>query len=272
MIIIVKGLNMKYEVYLDSIFFIQFVMNYCVLMLAATVMRLVTKRIRIVMAALIGAFGSCLLFVPLAINGLVKGFLVFAFFSVIMTGIAFRVRGSGHYICMLLSVVSALFLFGGITQWLMMVLGGRVSIFQWIAIIVAVYGMLRWVIHLYRKQKSVFLPVSIRIETEDGQKEISVVALQDSGNRLRELSTGKGVCVLESGVLKISEDGEYRVLFRSLGNEADSMKAQIIPKMIVHTKEGDKIIQNVMLAFYQGKISQNGSYHMILHPEYLKSS
>ena len=59
---------MRYEVYLDAVILIQFVMNYCVLRLTESLMRLKTSRLRVVLASLAGAFGSCLLFLPIGLN------------------------------------------------------------------------------------------------------------------------------------------------------------------------------------------------------------
>ena len=88
--------------------------------------------------------------------------------------------------------------------------------------------------------------------------------------RAREQETGKAVCILEEGVLSLSLKNDYEVSYHSLGREEATMKAGIIPEMIIHTKEGDVHTGNVMLALYPGKISPKGSYHMILHGDYVK--
>lgn len=262
---------MKYEVYLDTVFLIQFVMDYCVLMLTASVMRLITSRLRIIIAALAGAVGSCLLFIPIGINGYLKIIVVLVTFGLIMTGIAFRVRGKRQYLSMLLMILAALFLLGGAVQWLMSMFGSGVPTMLWVVFLLLIYILLQSGLYLYRKQKSLFVPVTLTLSKENGTTEkISVIALKDTGNRLREEHTGKGVCILEDGIFKTKDGPFYQVAYHTLGNEDAKMNAQVIPQMMIHTKEGDVVVKDVMLALYPGKISQRGSYHMILHPEYLK--
>ncbi len=274
---------MRYEIYLDTIVLIQFVMDYCVLMLTASVMKLKASRLRILVAAFAGAFGSCLMFLPIGLNGYLKIFLILLGIGLIMTGIAFRVRGKRQYLCMLLAIVTATFLMGGITQWLMTMLGDQVPTVVWLTLLLLIYGILQYGLRQYRKQKSLFVPVTITIFEEDISKQISIVALKDTGNRLREEKTGKAVCILEENIVcmskekgeQVSQNGldtlkKYQVSYHSLGNEKDKMEACIIPKMVIHTKEGDVTAKDVMLAFYPGRISRKGGYHMILHPEYLK--
>lgn len=262
---------MKYEIYLDTLFLIQMVINYCVLMLTAAVMRLITSRLRVLIASMAGAVGSCLMVLPIGINGYAKFLLIFIFFGMVMTGIAFRVRGVRQYLCMLLAIVTATFLLGGVVQWLVSVSGNRLPMGTWLLLLLLVYGLLQYGLQEYRKQRSLFVPVTLKIVGEDAQtKQISVIALKDTGNRLREQRTGKAVCILEKDVLSQALENDYEVTYHTLGREEAVMKAGIVPEMIIHTKEGDVHTGDVMLALYPGKISKRGAYHMIMHPEYLK--
>lgn len=262
---------MKYEIYLDTLFLIQMVINYCVLMLTAALMRLITSRLRVMIASMAGAVGSCLMVFPTGINVYVKFVLIFITFGLVMTGIAFRVRGVRQYLCMLLAIVTTTFLLGGIVQWLVSVSDNRFPTEVWLLLLILVYGVLQYGLREYRKQRSLFVPVTLTFGNEDeGTRHISVVALQDTGNRLREQETGKAVCILEEGVLSLSLKNDYEVTYHSLGREEATMKAAMIPEMIIHTKEGDVHTGNVMLALYPGKISPKGAYHMILHGDYVK--
>ncbi len=262
---------MKYEIYLDTLFLIQMVINYCVLMLTAAVMRLITSRLRVLIASMAGALGSCLMVLPVGINGYIKFALIFVTFGLMMTRIAFRVRGVRQYLCMLLAIIAATFLLGGVVQWLIAVSGNRLPVGVWLLLLLLVYGLIQYGLREYRKQRSLFVPVTLTLKDASSEtKHISVVALKDTGNRLREQETGKAVCILEEEVLSFGLKNDYEVVYRTLGSEGAVMKAGIIPEMIIHTKEGDVHAGNVMLALYPGKISNRGAYHMIIHPEYWK--
>ncbi len=261
---------MRYEVYLDTVFIVQLVMDYCILRLTASFMKLKTTVFRVFLAALAGAAGSCIIFLPVGINGSLKFIVVFTGVGLIMTGIAFRLRGVRHYLCMVLTVSAFTFLFGGVVCRIVLLTGQRVTFGIWIGVILLVYILLQSGLHHYRRQKDLFVPVTLLIKEGEKEQKLSVIALKDTGNRLREPATGKAVCILEQGVADLKEEKTYLVPFHTLGNESDAMRAQMIPEMIIHTKEGDIAAKDVMIALYPGKISKKDAYHMILHPEYLK--
>lgn len=262
---------MKYEVYLDTVFLIQFVLNYCVLMLTASFMKLITSRLRIILAALIGAGGSCLMFLPGGSGAGIKFVILFGIITFMMIRVAFHVRGYKLNLLMFLTILTVIFLLGGVTQWVVGRLGVSDTSWLWLAFIIAFYNLLQFALKQYRRQKSHFVPVTIDLGMEgEMHNKVSVIALIDSGNRLREETTGKPVCILENDVFKIQTTKNYEVTYHSLGNREAKMQAIIVPEIVIHFGEGDLKQKEVMIASYPEKITKKGSYHMILHPAYLK--
>ncbi|MBO5082944.1 MAG: sigma-E processing peptidase SpoIIGA [Lachnospiraceae bacterium] len=262
---------MKYEVYLDTVFLIQFVLNYCVLMLTASFMKLITSRLRIILAALIGAGGSCLMFLPGGSGAGIKFVIIFGIITFMMIRVAFHVRGYKLNLLMFLTILTVIFLLGGVTQWVVGRLGVSDTSWLWLAFIIAFYNLLQFALKQYRRQKSHFVPVTIDLGMEgEMHNKVSVIALIDSGNRLREETTGKPVCILENDVFKIQTTKNYEVTYHSLGNREAKMQAIIVPEIVIHFGEGDLKQKEVMIASYPEKITKKGSYHMILHPAYLK--
>ena len=262
---------MKYEVYLDTFFITQLIMDYCVLRLTVKTMKLRTSRLKLVFAAFTGALGSCLMFVLPNINLYVKFGIITAIIGLLMSWIAFRIRGIKQYISVFFMLIAMTFLLGGVTGWIISRIKGEVPFCFRLILIFIIYGLFLLCIKLYREQESLLLPVTLSIQDEEGSlAKVSVVALTDTGNRLRESETGMAVCILEKGVCDHLSKVDYTVPYHTLGNEEDQMYAQRIEGMTIHTKEGDVSVKDVMLAFYPGQISKRGAYHMILHPEYLK--
>ncbi len=262
---------MKYEVYLDTVFLIQFVLNYCVLMLTASFMKLITSRLRIILAALIGAGGSCLMFLPGGSGVGIKFIVIFGIITFMMIRVAFHIRGYKLNLLMFSTILVVIFLLGGVTQWVVGGLGVSNSSWLWLIFIVVFYNLLQLALKQYRRQKSNFVPVTIDLGLEgEIQNKISVIALIDSGNRLREETTGMPVCILEKDVINTQATQTYEVTYHSLGNREAKMQAFIVPEIIIHFGEGDLRQKEVMIASYPEKITKKGSYHMILHPAYLK--
>ena len=249
---------MKYEVYLDTVFLIQFVLNYCVLMLTASFMKLITSRLRIILAAFIGAGGSCLMFLPGGSSAGFKFVVIFGVITFMMIRIAFQVRGYKLNLFMFLTILAVIFLLGGVTQWVVGRLGVSDTSWLWLTFIIVFYNLLQFALKKYRRQKSHFVPVTIDLGTEEEmQNKISVIALIDSGNRLWEETTGKPVCILENDVFKIQTTKNYEVTYHSLGNREAKMQAFIVPEIVIHFGEGDLKQKEVIFKILSLEITSN---------------
>ena len=211
------------------------------------------------------------MFLPGGSSAGFKFVVIFSVVTFMMIRIAFHVRGCKLNLFMFLTILAVIFLLGGVTQWVVGRLGVSDTSWLWLAFIIAFYNLLQFALKQYRRQKSHFVPVTIDLGMEgEMHNKVSVIALIDSGNRLREETTGKPVCILENDVFKIQTTKNYEVTYHSLGNREAKMQAFIVPEIVIHFGEGDLRQKEVMIASYPEKITKKGSYHMILHPAYLK--
>ena len=104
------------------------------------------------------------------------------------------------------------------------------------------------------------------------EDEIEVNALIETGNSLREPVSGKPVSVVEEEMLgrlsgiKIPE--KLKVIpYHSVGKSNGIMEGYEIPEMIIEDEGENLRWQKVIVGISKNKISANGRYQMILHPD-----
>ena len=110
----------------------------------------------------------------------------------------------------------------------------------------------------------------------NGEK-ISCVGLWDTGNSLYDPLSKKPVLVLEkSELVKHSihiKKEQYRIIpYHSLGTKQGVLEAFVADKVVVTSLVEEKRAdgmerEKVIIGIYEGKLSQDGCYQMILHPE-----
>lgn len=104
----------------------------------------------------------------------------------------------------------------------------------------------------------------------EGNQTICVRGLKDTGNHLMDPLTKKPVSIIEKEKLNglISEETKMLyVPYQSVGKRNGLMKACIMEQMEI---EGI-IYRNVVLGLFEGKLSPNNEYHIILHPKLFES-
>jgi len=95
----------------------------------------------------------------------------------------------------------------------------------------------------------------------------------DTGNRLKEPITGKIVHILQEDVAAslMSADNKpmsFLVPYHAVGTESGLLTAIRIDRMeLVAEDESRTVIMRPLFGLYQGKLSSNDEYQLILHAE-----
>lgn len=105
--------------------------------------------------------------------------------------------------------------------------------------------------------------------TENGE-EIVVKALFDTGNLLSDPLSGKPVSVMEdTGEIRKwmkKYPQKYRVIpYRSVGNEHGILEGIVVDELLIQRDEEQVIQRGTIVAVYEGKLSKNGDFRMILN-------
>ncbi len=261
---------MYYELYVDSLFLVNFVMNlYLLLLVDKTLFRTATRK-RMVLGAAVGAIGYLL---PLVLPGPVflrypAGMILG---TIAMVLLVFRVNSIAGFFRIVESILLYSFLMGGVmlflkrVSWVKQHLTGIWGIMGIGAILYLLFGYL-----VERKrQKDDFCKV---ILMQDGNR-ITVSALLDSGNSLVEPISGKPVAVIDKDIAKKLwrvEPQFYRAIpYHSIGKKRGILKGYLLQEMQIETEGVVKICKEVYVAVCEEYITES-PVKIILNPECLK--
>lgn len=270
---------MRYRVYLDTFFLINFYMDYIILLLVSSVLKYTTTHLltRRLIGATAGALYACLVLL-LKLDGLIWKF--FSYFGIVIlmsfiingrTGFRRILKGTVYiyfFSCTLGGILHVLyyytalgfFMYEGAASTIMILIAATI-------VIPAIWGT-AGKIKTDIGKKDIRMTVLI----ENNERKVELPAILDTGNSLKDPFFGKPVNIVETEsveklLLNQDELCYHLVPFSSLGNENGLIPVVRFERIIIKSDRGSLCIEKPFLALYSGKISSGGEYRMILHPE-----
>lgn len=274
------------EIYADVIFFVNFVFSYVLLyILGRAVNRVKIRKIRIALASVIGGVSSVIIFcieMPMWISYIAR--TVAVFFIIVIA--YFEKRRN------ILNQILWFLIFSGIMMFVMimmvsltgknigMAINNGIIYFDINSKVFTVSLMLSCIIMIFlvkmfknRKNKKYYI-----LNVTHNDRTITVSALFDSGNLLKEPITGKYVSILEWEEAKKLFDAEFEfsdienyiedmklwvVPFNSLGNASDMLFAFLADE--INIPEENKTIDKTFIGLYGNRLSNNEEYHALIN-------
>lgn len=263
---------MQRIIYIDSIFFNNFVMDLLLLSLTARTMKKTTTFLRTMAGALTGAAGYCLI---LCLPGSypVKVLFLFLPVTILMIKAAYRVKGYKEILYGIGYLFTWSFFIGGF----MLFLIKKIPVFKsrnscTVILLTGYVGYLlcRMWIRRYRQEKKNHF---CRVRLPGDEEALAVYGLIDTGNGLRDPVSGREAAVLEEKIWqkmqKCKRPEKYKVIpFHSIGREKGILEGYEVDKIQIEEKTGCRELQNVIIAVFKGNISAKGDYQMILPPQW----
>lgn len=261
---------MHFEVYVDSLLILHFVMNAYLLALVNKMLHQTMSRRRILCGALMGAVLSLVPFV-LPIKLFLCMCMSFVLSVLSMTLITFRTYRRENFFCILEKLTVSTMLFGGGILAMLRVLPKTMQAVQKNMLILLAGGALYIVFsHFIDRSKKRADACSV---TLFGQKSIKVEALLDTGNGLIEPISGKPVAILDKEIFEsVFGNGEmlmFRAIpYHSVGKMHGILPGYLLDKIVVETEEGAKEYRKIYIGICDN-ISETDKYKMIMHPKIL---
>ena len=273
-----KGDAMYYELYLDSLFFLNFVMNLYLLVLTNRRLMYIASRGRLLVGAAVGAGMSLLPFlmgyVPLLRALPAGGKLIVGFLSgsVIMIVITFRVGTLRMFCKVMEKMICLTFLMGGglavIKRILLLFPGAAMGIMA----VLGAGALLAVGVGVSENRKEEGTQ-RCRVTLCNGTKSVSVCAILDTGNSLVEPISGKPVSVIERKTFEAlygEEETLYRAIpYHSIGRKRGIMKGFFLPEMRLEIDGITKICTDCIVAVSEEAIEGNpekNEVKMIVNP------
>ena len=261
---------MYYELYVDSLFVINFVMNLYLLMLVnQSTLRTATRR-RMVVGACAGAMIYLIPFV-IGMPPWLKWPAAFLAGTWIMVEIAFR---PGSF-SILFRIIRRLFWYSFLMGGLLLAVENMMPFLR--PLTTGVCGILGlgtlayWLIDFFVKKDRKSRGNSLcKATLINGETKVCVTALLDSGNSLREPISGKPVAVIDRRLYRVlwgEKQIPYRVVpYHSIGKAGGILPGFLLPVMELEIDGVLRRMQNVYVAVCE----EDNSVGIILNPAVLE--
>lgn len=214
---------MDYEIYIDIVFLINFLMDFSILWLVSSMFHYPVTLIRKLLGAGAGALGICMILV-LPVFLTMPGYLIAAvFLSILMVFLTFRPSTFRLFLKQLACLYMMTFLLGGVMNWILwgtkagyylqsLLLnsdGAGIGIKNFLWITLASFLCIKGVgMAVGRLHKDGRMLLSVMFDFEGVS--VTTIGLVDTGNGLVDPMTGKPVIVSEYQVIKKAIPKKYQ--------------------------------------------------------------
>ena len=284
---------MRYEVYIDRLFFLHFGMNCLLLVLTDRLgdYRISRRRLLLTAACAAGGYLAVFLCPALGTEGIFARLpagaraagagKILLFFGESLGMLAFAfcqksgrdlLRAAGLYgagACLLGGTLSAVL---GVCRAFGKEKAGPdtvVSIlFLSLAAVLALCSL--WKRECCKRENPIW-----QVRLTEGGKTVEVTALADSGNCLADPCTGRPVCVADREVLEklgiLEKPEKFRVIpYHSVGKKRGLLQAAAVEEMRLYRAGQERVRKKVLIAVSQERLSSLGQWQMLLHPAILE--
>lgn len=263
---------MYFEIYVDSLFCLQFVMNLYILGLVNNMLHQTISLKRVVFGALLGAICSLVPFL-LPMKMVLCVLCSFLLSLPCMSLLTFRTYRKEAFLKVLEKLVISTLLLGGMFLMLVRILPKKSDTCLGITGVLllggGVYCIVKKLLKGGRKENNICKV------TLFGDEVCTVEALLDTGNSLVEPISGKPVAVLEKSIFEKLFKETKPTLFRaipyhSIGKKSGILQGYLLGHILVETEETSKEYKEIYVGVSEEIISQTNTYKMILNPRILE--
>lgn len=272
-----------YYLYIDVVFLVNLVMDIVVLWLLKIILKGRTSAVRIIFAGVTGALWSCIVAVYPVFPAGIQMVLTYVMVGGLMVKIALHTKGlrelvKGLFGLYLVSVslggmMFALYQHTRVGYYVEQLIRGEPGEGMPLIILVllaasAVFGLkYLWItVSEVRRQKGNLYEVICIC----GEKRLKAVGLLDTGNRLFEPVSRRGVHVVSERIwqeLHGENDPLIFIPFHTVGTEEGMMPGMLLDSMVIRKEQEERVIKKPLIAASPHPVCRDGSYEILLHEE-----
>ncbi|MBR6770806.1 MAG: sigma-E processing peptidase SpoIIGA [Lachnospiraceae bacterium] len=269
---------MVYEVYVDSLFLVNFVMNLYLYFLAAKTLKRTVTRSRIFIGSAVAAVIPILLLLLPGFPIWLKRFVGPVVISMVTTTVIFRLKTIETVFRITGYLMIYALVFGGMMKFLLsgfsFLAERQKNVWYILGMGMIGYQVAAW----WLEQTSGKQTTEIcKVRLCGYGREMEVEALIDTGNSLREPISGKPVSIVDKEVLdrfpELRIPEKLKVIpYHSVGKTNGIMEGYEIPELLVKISGESIPWQGAVVAISKNGISADRRYQMILHPDLCKEA
>lgn len=256
---------MYYELYVDVLFLVNFMMDYILLLLVRRMLKCTATHGRICIGAAIGAALTCFI-VIVPVSYVVKFLFSYLFINTFMLVTGLKIRKIKTLVKAVILLYIGTFLLGGILGYIRQyVRVGSLLLATAIAGYYVILGIWNFLSRMRKVQDTI-----CRVKLHHNGRVCEINGLIDTGNQLKDTVSGQPVSVLDRETVKellgdsIPEGLRY-IPYHSIGKEQGVMALLRIERMCVHRQE-ECWLEKPLIAISEEQISKTNEYQMILNP------
>lgn len=256
---------MYYELYVDVLFLVNFMMDYLLLLIVRHMLKCTATHFRIALGAVLGAGLTCFI-VILPIPYVIGKFAAFYLLvNTLMIIVGLKIREIRVFVKAMILLYIGAFLMGGLMGYVRqyMKMG---SLFFAVAVLgyYVVLGIWNFLSYMQRFQQHI-----CEVELYVSGKMAIVKGLVDTGNQLCDSISSKPVCIIGIGTVKENFGVEMPILryipYHTIGKAEGVMPIVKFDKMCIRGKK-EMWLAEPLIAISEEEISRSKEYQMILNP------
>lgn len=257
---------MYYELYVDVLFLVNFMMDYFLLLLLKKMLKCTATHGRLLFGAMTGSFLTCILIILPIRYSILKFVLFHTIVNTCMIQAGLKIKGVRSFVKAYFLLYISSFLLGGVIQSLhaYVRLG---SLFFAIAVLGYYIVSKLWDVLAAVQKRNQFL---CEVDLYLGERICHVKGIIDSGNGLYDPISKKPVNILDKAIARefLGEQklwGVKYIPYHSIGKKEGVLLAVKIDKMCVHSEQ-DIWVKEPLIGVSEETVAAEGEYQMILNP------
>ncbi len=261
---------MYYELYIDVLFLVNFLMDYILLLIARRILKCSATHGNICVGALVGAACMCMAVVWIP-QRLLRQVMFHGVINIAMIIIGLNIREIKKCLKAFLTLYISGFLVGGVFEFLYQYVGAYLevgSLFFLIAL--GCYYISNALLTVLMKMLR-FGDYYCQVILILGENQCKTQAIVDTGNHLTDQLTGKAVSIVgrETAMKLLNNKLPEKIRFipyHSIGKNKGVIPIITLDRMCIEGEE-EEWIEHPLIGISDTKISENEEYDMILNPE-----
>ena len=252
---------MYYELYVDVLFLVNFMMDYILLLLVRRMLKCNATHLRVCLGAVL----TCIVIIipfPYSVKFLFSYFII----NTLMLVTGLKIKKIHSLMKAMILLYIGTFLMGGMMGYVRQyVRFGGLLLFLSIAFYYAISGMWNFLCYLQRKNNYICKTMLLY-----KGKTCEVTSLIDTGNCLKDAMSGAAISILDKKVAQELFEGAcieklHYIPYHSIGKSQGVMPVLQIDGMHVYCEE-EYVLEKPWIAISEEQISKTDEYQMILNP------
>ncbi len=256
---------MYYELYVDVLFLVNFLMDYILLLVVRKMLKCSATHGRVCIGAAIGALLTCLIVIT-PVPYVIKFIFSYLFINTFMLVTGLKIKNMKILVKAVILLYIGTFLLGGIMGYVRQyVRAGSLLLLLAIAGYYVILGIWNFISRIRKVQETIY-----SVELHYNGRVCYLKGLLDTGNRLHDTLSGAPVSVIDRGIVKellgdSLPHGIRYIPYHSIGKAEGVMMLFQIERMCVRSKE-ECWLEKPLIAVSEEQISKANEYQMILNP------